>query len=76
MKLTPEEIVVLFSRNLCVSLFSYSYQLIREMIPRGDTCQLKMPVRFILDTSSNIIFTDYESHSVCVYSYRGEFLLI
>ena len=32
-KLTPEEIVVLSLRNPCVSLYSYSHQLIREMIP-------------------------------------------
>ena len=66
---TPEEIVVLSYRNPCVSVYSYSYQLIREMIPRGDTCQLKKPVRFGLDTSSNI-----SSLSVCVYSYRGDLL--
>ena len=73
-KLTPEEIVVLSCRNFCVSLFSYSHQLIREMIPYGGFCQLKFPARFVLDTSSNILITDFESHSVCVYSYRGEFL--
>ena len=73
-KLTPEEIVVMSSRNLCVSLYSYSHQLIREMIPRGETCQLKSPCRLILDTSFNILITDFKSHCVCVYSYRGEFL--
>ena len=73
-KLTPEEIVVLSSGNPCVSFYSYSHQLIREMIPRGETCQLNIPVRFILDTSFNILLTDMEYHCVCVYSYRGEFL--
>ena len=73
-KLTPEEIIVLSSRNPCVSLYSYSHQLIREMIPRGETCQLKSSCRFILGASSNILITDYGSHSVCVYSYRGEFM--
>ena len=34
MKLTPEEIVVL--SNPCVSLYSYSHQLIREIIPCGE----------------------------------------
>ena len=67
-KLTSEEIVVLSARNLCVSLYSYSHQLIREMIPGGETC------RFILDTSFNIFLTDMKSHCVCVYSYGGEFL--
>ena len=73
-KLTPEEIIVLSNRNPCVSLYSYSHQLIREMIHCGETCQLKSPCRFILDTSFNILIADYESHCVCVYSYRGAFL--
>ena len=73
-KLTPEEIVVLFCRSPSVSLYSYSHQLIREMIPRGDACQLKTPSRFVLDTSSNILITDFKSHCVFVYSYRGDLL--
>ena len=73
-QLTPEEIVVLSSRNLCVSFYSYSHQMIREMIPRGETCQLIVPALFVFDKSSNILITDYKSHCVCVYSYRGEFL--
>ena len=73
-KLTPEEIVVLSVQNPCLSIYSYSHQLIREMIPCGETCQLKLPTRFILDKYSNIIITDYKSHCVCVYSYGGEFL--
>ena len=70
-KLSPEEIVVLSSRNPCVSLYSYSHQLIREMIPRGD---LNIPCRFFLDESSNIVITNMESNCVCVYSYGGNFL--
>ena len=73
-KLTPEEIVVLSLRNPCVSLYSFSHQLIREMIPLGITRQLIFPCRFVLDTSSNILITDYGSHCVCVYSYGGKFL--
>ena len=73
-KLTPEEIVLLSLRNLSLSIYSYSHQLIRKMIPCGETCLLKSCSRFILDISSNILITDYKSHCVCVYSYRGEFL--
>ena len=73
-KLTPEEIVVLSSRDPCVSLYSYSHQLIREIIPCGKTCQLKLPTAFVLDESSYICITDNDSHYVCVYSYRGEFI--
>ena len=73
-KLTPEEIVVLSLRNPCVSLYSYSHQLIREMIPYGGTCQLKLPDILFLDESSNILITDRKSHCICVYSYKGKFL--
>ena len=73
-KLTPGEIVVLSRRKPCVSLFSYSHQLIREIIPFGETCQLTVPASFVIDKSSNIIITDFRSHCICVYSYGGEFL--
>ena len=73
-KLTREEILVLSSHNPCVSLYSYSHQLIREMVRFGETSQLKSSYTFILDKSSNILITDYKSHCICVYSYRGEFL--
>ena len=74
-KLTPEEIVVLSCHNPCVSIYSYSHQLIREMIPWGETCQLKFPIRITLDSSYNFLITDIKSHCVFIYSYRGEFLL-
>ena len=73
-KLTPEGIVILSCRNPCVSLYSYSHQLIREMIPWGETCQLNIPIRLVSDEFSNILITDCDYHCVCVYSYRGEFL--
>ena len=74
MKLTPEEIAVLSYRNPCISIYSYSHQLIREMIPRGESCLLKIPNRFVLDNYFNVLITDYKSQYVCVYSYTGEFL--
>ena len=73
-KLTPEEIVVLSGQNPCVSIYSYSHQLIKKIIPCDETCQLKSTFTFNLDKSSNILITDYKSHCVCVYSYGGMFL--
>ena len=66
-KLTPEEIVVLSLRNPCVSIYSYSHQLIREIIPFGKTCQLRLPFGFNLDNCSNILITDFNSYCVCMY---------
>ena len=73
-KLTPEEIVVLSSDNLCVSIYSYSNQLIRKMIPLGGNCQLKSTLSFVLDKCFNIFVTDYRSHCISVFSYRGELI--
>ena len=73
-KLTPKEIVVLYCGSTTVSIYSYTHQLIRQMIPHGKTFQLSSPGRFTLDKSSNIFITDIKSHCVCVFSYRGEFL--
>ena len=73
-KLTPEEIIVLSCGSTAVSIYSYTHQLIRQIIPHGKTSQLRSPGRFILDKSSNIFITDVDSHCVCVYSYGGEFL--
>ena len=73
-KITPKEIVVLSCGNTAVSIYSYTHQLIRQMIPHGKTFPLRSPGRFTLDNSSNILITDIKFHCVCVYSYRGEFL--
>ena len=76
MKLTPEEIIVLSLNNPCVSLYSFSHQLIREVIPLGDTCKLGSPGVFNLDNSSNILITGYNFQCVCSLCilYSGEFL--
>ena len=69
-KLTSDEIVVLSSRNPCVSLYTYSHQLIREMIPRGEG----NPSFLILDKSLNILITDFESHRFSVFSFGVELI--
>ena len=73
-KLTPEEIIILSCDNPCVSIYSYSNQLIGKMIPFGEDCQLRSTFSFVLDKSFNIFVTDYRSHCICVYSYRGELI--
>ena len=73
-KLTSNEIVVLSSLNPCVSLYTYSHQLIREMIPCGEGNVLVHPSFFVLDKSLNILITDYNSHSVSVFSFGGELI--
>ena len=74
LKLTSNEIVVLSLRNPCVSLYTYSHQLIRGMIPRGEGNTIVSPVSLILDNSSNIIITDYGRHCVSIFSFGGELI--
>ena len=73
-KLTSGEIIVSSGRNPCVSLYTYSHQLIREIIPRGEGNPVFLPSCLILDKSSNILITDFRAHCVCVYSFGGELL--
>ena len=71
--LTSDEIIVLSLRNPCVSMYTYSHQLIREIIPKGEG-NLLFPFCLILDSYSNIIITDIDAHCVCVYSFGGELI--
>ena len=73
-KLTSNEIVVLSLRNPCVSLYTYSHQLIREMIPWGKGNPVIRPVSFILDNSLNILFADFGMHCVSIFSFGGELI--
>ena len=73
-KLSSDKIIVLSYRNPCVSLYTYSHQLIREIIPTGEGNQLLLPTFLTLDSSSNILITEFEAHCVCVYSFGGELI--
>ena len=73
-KLTSNEIVVLSVHNPCVSLYTYSHQLIREIIPKGEGNPVFIPLFLILDEAANILFTDVKNHSVCVFSFEGELI--
>ena len=73
-KLTSNEIVVLSLHNPCVSLYTYSHQLIREMIPIGEGNPFLIPLFLILDEASNILITDIERYCVFVFSFGGELI--
>ena len=57
-----------------MSLYTYSHQLIREIIPRGEGNPVLLPSCLTLDSSSNILITDMNAHCVCVYSFGGELI--
>ena len=71
-KLTSNEIVVLSLRNPCVSLFSYSHQFIRNIIPLGKCSRVTSPYSIFLDSAANILISDIKSHNVYVFSLEGE----
>ena len=74
-KLTSDEIVILSCRNPCVSLYTYSHQLIREMIPKGEEGNvLVQPSFFVLDKSLNILISDFKNHCVSIFSFGGELI--
>ena len=73
-KLTSDEIVVLSLRNPCVSLYTYSHQLIREMISKGEGNPVVSPYSFILDKSFNIFIADFGIHCVSIFSFGGELI--
>ena len=73
-KLTSNEIVLLSVHHPCVSLYTYSHQLIRKMIPKGEGNPVIIPFSLILDEASNILITDINNHCVCVFSLGGELI--
>ena len=75
-KLTTNEIVLLSSGSPCVSLYSYSHQLIRKMIPRGEGNPIDNAAALILDKSLNILIADSTRHCVCVFSFDGALIHI
>ena len=73
-KLISNEIVILSVHNPCVSLYTYSHQLIREIIPRGEGNPVSIPFFLILDGAANILITDTKGHCVSVFSFGGELI--
>ena len=73
-KLTSNEIVVLSSCNPCVSLYTYSHQLIREMIPCGQGNPVVISLSLLLDNSLNILLADFVMHCVSIFSFGGELI--
>ena len=70
-KLTHDEVLVLSNRNPCVTLYTYSHEPIRHIIPRGEGSPISLPYSFFLDEANNIFISDKEGHVVRVFSYEG-----
>ena len=72
--LTTGHIIVLSLRNPCVSMYTYSLQLIREIIPRGEGSPVVTPCFLSVDGSFNILISDFTHHCIYIFSFEGELM--
>ena len=74
-KLT-EELMYVLSRadNPCLYVFALTGDKIRSILSRGESLQLTRPLFFCFDMNANIVVSDYDDHSIKIFTPEGEFL--
>ena len=74
-KLT-EELMYVLSRadNPCLHVFALTGDKIRSILSRGKNLQLTYPLFFCFDMNANIAVSDYDDHSIKIFTPEGEFL--
>ena len=70
-KLTADEVYVLCEDNPCVQVFSHTGEKLRSLVSRGEQMQVSSPYFFCLDAERNIIFSDYVTHQIKIFSKQG-----
>ena len=74
-KLTPDEVFVLCQCSPCVKVLSYTGDLIRSLVTRGDIgMQLRESWFFCLDANSNLLLSDWLGHQIKLFSKEGTLL--
>ena len=73
-KLTPVEVFVLCQSSPCVSVFSYSGDLLRSLITRGIGMQVRDPLFFSLDSDCNLLLSDTSSSQIEIFSKEATLL--
>ena len=74
-KLTPDEVYILCQSSPCVKVFSYTGDLIRSLVTRGDIgMQVNSPMFFCLDADRNLLLSDWGDHQIKIFSKEGTFL--
>ena len=58
----------------CLTLYTYSHDPIRHIIPRGEGYPIIIPHCLFLDGSNTIFISDKEGHLVSVFSFEGVFI--
>ena len=55
----------------CIRVFSYTRDMLRSLITRGDQLQVKDALFFCLDSQENIIISDLGAHDIKAFSKEG-----
>ena len=73
-KLTPDEVYVLYDDSPCILVFSYAGKKIRSLITRGYGMQIGSPRFFCLDRKHNLLISDWNNRQVRIFSKEGTHL--
>ena len=67
-KLTSDEVYVLCRVSPCILVFSYTGEKIRQLLTRGPGMQIRLTNFFCLDRKQNLLFSDWWTNEVRVFS--------
>ena len=70
-KLTADSVYVLCELSPCIRVFSYTGDMLRSLITRGDQLQVNNAYYFCLDSQENIIISDLGAHDIKAFSKEG-----
>ena len=70
-KLTADSVYVLCGDSPCILVFSYTGDMLRYLVTRGDQLQVKDARHFCLDAQESIIISDRGASKIKVFSKEG-----
>ena len=70
-KLTTDSVYVLCYDSPCIRVFSYTGDMLRSLITRGDQLQVNYALYFCLDSQENIIISDQGANDIRAFSKEG-----
>ena len=73
-KLTQQHIYVLDWSNPCIHIYDYDHVLVKNMISCGIGNQIISSSNFFVDRSGNILITDSQSNTLCIFNSESEII--
>ena len=70
-KLTSDQIFILCSISPCIHVLSYTGDMIRSVVTRGEGMQVTKAYFFCLDAGKNSLISDFGTHNVKIFSKDG-----